>query len=378
MKTNTKNLEALALSVLLIIGIVLLSGYIPKQNVSELNSADTTLRAGKLPVYPGSQESTRYSMWSTLIGFSNKFSEAHEYVVTGTSPGNIVNWYKRQFPGFAVDNEETVNIQGKNIASLMLKKGNTTVGVVAFNQDKQTVYFVGKVINPGGQEEGTSLPHHDLAGGAEPLSRYSGSVMLSYSKDGKFPINYDIKYGTNDAYDKVNNWFKNTLKSQGWSITSQSGNTDSFQLNFKKDDDEVTINIYAPFEGTAYTSIDMSYTKRNLPDHDLIIGADPMERYPAAVMVDYNKSTMNMQGLKATEIKAEYLAPDRLDKVKQWYLDKLNAMFNGNKESGVYESDGVIDAGGKYNNKTVQIHIDFGAGKKYTDVYVDYTTTETN
>jgi len=303
-------------------------------------------------------------MWATMTGFSNQFSEFHSYVVEGASPSDVINWYKSHFSDYTVNDQGTVNVQGTTIASLTLKKGNTLVGVIAFEQDGKTVYFVGKAIMP--EEEGASLPNHDMASGEEPLQRYPGSVMLSYSKDGNFPINYEITYGTNDAYDKVADWFKRTLQSQGWKLTSQSGSSDTVELAFKKDDDKVTVFVGAPGEGTAYTEITVSYTKRRLPDHDLANGTDPLPRYPGAVMIEYHKSSMTSQGFTSTEIKAVYLAPDSFDKVRQWYLDKLNSMF-----SDVYDDGESIDAGSQSGNV---VHIDFEKHNKYTEVSVDYTT----
>lgn len=372
MKMNTKNLGILALLAVLVIAVVLISGCTQKQGTSGSSSLDIADQASQnpsggatgLPVYPGSQESGQYSMWATMTGFSNQFSEFHSYVVEGASPSDVINWYKSHFSDYTVNDQGTVNVQGTTIASLTLKKGNTLVGVIAFEQDGKTVYFVGKAIMP--EEEGASLPNHDMASGEEPLQRYPGSVMLSYSKDGNFPINYEITYGTNDAYDKVADWFKRTLQSQGWELTSQSGSSDTVELAFKKDDDKVTVFVGAPGEGTAYTEITVSYTKRRLPDHDLVNGTDPLPRYPGAVMIEYHKSSMTFQGFTSTEIKAVYLAPDSFDKVKQWYLDKLNSMF-----SDVYDDGESIDAGSQSGNV---VHIDFEKHNKYTEVSVDYTT----
>lgn len=376
MEINTKNFGMLTLLAVLMIGVVFISGCTQKQGTSDSNSGGTVGEAGGLPIYPGSQESTQYSTWATMIGFSNQYAEVHQYVVSGVSPSDVINWYKSQFPDYSVENEGSASAQGVNYAMLTLKKGNEIVGVISFEQDGQTVYFVGKVISS--EEEGTSLPNHDMASGEEPIDRYPGSLMLSYSKEGKFPIYYDIEYGTNDAYDKVGDWFKSALQSQGWTVTSQSGSTDTIELEFAKDDDEVTIYVGAPGAGTAYTTIDVSYTKRSLPYHDLVTGTDPMERYPGAVMIDYSTSTMNMQGVSGSEVKAVYLTPDNFDTVKQWYLDKLNAMFgSGQGYSGVNDYGESIEAGGIYNNKLIEVTVEFIRGKKYTQVSVDHVTTET-
>lgn len=55
----------------------------------------------------------------------------------------------------------------------------------------------------------------------------------------------------------------------------------------------------------------------------------------------------------------------------KWYLDKLNSMF-----SEVYDGGESIDAGSQSGNTMVTVHIDFEKHNKYTEVSVDYTTTE--
>jgi len=346
------------------------SSITPKET-SNANQAPPNLpeEATSLPVYPGSQESGQYNMWAMMTGFSSQFSEFHASVVEGASPSDVINWYKSQFSDYTVSDQGTANAQGTAIASLMLKKGNTGVGVMAFEQEGKTVYFVGKAIMP--EEEGASLPNYDMASGEEPLQRYPGSVMLVYTKQGDFPIDYEITYGTNDAYDKVADWFKRTLQSQGWNITYQSGSSDSVELVFKKDDDEVTVWVDAPSEGTAYTEITVSYTKSNLPDHDLANGTEPLPRYPGAVMIDYHRSSMTFQGSTSEEIKADYLAPGTFSGVKKWYRDQLNQMF-----SNVYEDEYSIESGGQIKGTMVTVRIEFTKYSKFTEVWIDYITGE--
>ena len=100
-----------------------------------------------LPVYPGSRASDEYGMWATISGFSSEFSEFHSYAVEG-SPDDVIGWYKSRFPDYTAESEETLNIQGKTVASLLLRKGNTVIGVIAFEEDGKTVYFVGKTTVP--------------------------------------------------------------------------------------------------------------------------------------------------------------------------------------------------------------------------------------
>lgn len=320
-----------------------------------------------LPVYPNSVENNQYNMLETMIGFSSQYGEVHQYVVSGTSPTDVIKWYKSKFPGYTVENEENAGVLGMNYALLTLRKGNALVGVAAFKQEGNTVYFVGKTIAP--EEQGKALPDHDMANGEEPIKRYPGSVMLSYSKEGKFPVNYHIYYGTNDRYTKVADWYKKTLQSRGWRVASQSGSSTGAEISFEKDDDEVTVIVGAPGADTAYTEITVDYTKRSLPKHDLVNGKDPLPRYPGSVMEDYHKSTMTMPGIHSTEIKAVYLTSDTFSKVKQWYLNKLKRTF-----SSVYDTGESIDAGSQSGSKMVTVHIDFEKYKRYTEVSIDYTT----
>lgn len=324
---------------------------------------------GGLPVYPNSQESSEFNMWATATGFSNQFTEFHSYVVNGVSPNKIISWYKSKFSHYTVENEINSTVQGTNVSSLTLKKDNTLVGVMALEQEGKTVYFVGQTVSQQGEVGGSSLPQNDMASGEEPIKRYPGSVILSYEKRDDFPIYYDIEYGTKDPFNKVGDWFKNTLTSQGWSIESQSGSADTIEIAFKKADDKVQIWIGAPDSERPYTSIHIAYTMRSLPDHDLATGEEPFERYPKAVMIEYNKATMTMSGANSTEIKAVYLAPDTFDKVKKWYLDLINKKF-----SVVYDQGEIIEAGSKLDNMAVEVHIEFEKHNTYTEVSVDYIT----
>ncbi|MEF3244505.1 MAG: hypothetical protein K6343_00765 [Caldisericaceae bacterium] len=360
-KVNTK---IWGLAILLVFAIVV---------VSMVGCSKPNLPGGSsgLPVYPNSQESSDFNMWATATGFSNQFTEFHSYVVSGVSPNEIVKWYKSKLSNYTVENEINSTVQGTSISSLTLKKDNTLVGVMAFEQKGKTVYFVGETVSQQGDAGGTSLPQNDTASGEEPIERYPGSVMLNYYKRGDFPILYDIDYGTKDTFDKVADWFERTLQSKGWSIDSQNSSTSDIDIDFSKADDEVDVWVGAPTSDTPYTQIHIAYTKHSLPDHDLTTGEDPIERYPKSVMIEYNKSTMTMPGANSTEIKAVYLAPDTFDKVKKWYLDLLNKNY-----SMVYDQGESIDAGSKLDNKAITVHIDFEKHNTYTEISVDYTVVE--
>jgi hypothetical protein len=356
---ETKNLGVLALLGVLIIVIAFVSGC-TQNNKEVIQNSDTGVTTN-LQAYPGSQESREYNMWATITGFSSQFSEFHSYTIDGISPTEIINWYKSKYADYSVVDEGTTNNNGTTIATLTLKKGDTMIGIMAFEQEGKTVYFIGKATAP--EEEGASLPNHDMASGEEPLQRYPNSVMIEYTKEGKFPIDYEITYGTNDEFNKVINWFKETMQSNGWEITYQSGSSDTEEMVFEKGDDEVTVWIGAPNEDTTYTEITISYTRRSLPTHDIASGEVPIPRYPNSVMIDYHKSSMTFEGYSSIEIKAVYLTPDSFDKVKQWYLEKLGDMFPGIEDSG--ES---VDAG----STTTTVHIDFEKHNSYTEVSIDY------
>lgn len=358
-KFNTKILGLVLLLVLLM--VVVLTVGCSKPNPSQ----------GSLPVYPNSQESSEFNMWATTTGFSNRFTELHSYVVNGASPNEIISWYKSKLSDYTVEDETNLTVQGTSISSLTLKKDNTLVGVMALEQKGKTVYFVGKTVSQQGEVGGANLPNNDLASGEEPIQRYPGSKMLGYEKKGDFPTRYEIEYGTKDAFNKVADWYKNTLTSQGWSIDSQSASVDNIDIVFKKADDEVNIWVGAPSSGTPYTEINVAYTRWGLPDHDLTTGEEPLERYPNSVMIEYNKSTLTMQGVDSTEIKAVYLTKDTLDTVKKWYLDMLKKKF-----TMVYDRGESIDAGSNLNNMLVQVQIDFEKYTTYTKISVNYTVAK--
>jgi len=324
------------------------------------------METGGLPVIPGSKISNNGS-WATITGFSNQFAEFRSYVVD-KSPDDVINWYKSQFPDYSVENEGIVEMQGKTVASIMLRKGNTVVGVMAFEEGGNTIYFVGKTTVP--EDEGASLPTRDMVFGEEPLERYPGSIMLEYSKEGEFPISYDISYGTKDPYDKVADWYRRTLQSQGWELTYQGADADTIQLDFRKDDDTVTLWI-GDRVGVAYTVIEVMYTMERIPEHDLVEGEDPLPRYPGAVMVGYNESSATAQGMGMSGVRAVYLVPDNLENVREWYLNMLRERF-----SYVSHDRGSINAGDNTGGDIIAVQVDLIGQKKYTQVTVEYMTTK--
>lgn len=322
---------------------------------------------GKLPVYPHSVENNQYNMLAAMTGFSEQFGEVHSYSVQGVPPANIIKWYKAKFPDYFVENEGNANVPGMNVTSLLLKKGKTLVGVSAIGQAGNTIYFVGKTVIP--EETGETLPNSDATDKKAPIQRYPHSVMISYdlrkNQEDHFSMVYDIDYGTKDPYKKVANWFKKNLESNGWKLTSDSYEVGSISLDFKKNDDTVTIIISAPNESTAYTDIAVDYTMSRLPEHDLASGTDLIKRYPESKLVYYHKSTTTMPGISLSNIKADYLAPGTLDNVKQWYAKMLKPGF-----AYVHEDESSIEAGRK--NGTV-LKIEFIKYVKFTRVLIDYT-----
>lgn len=320
-----------------------------------------------LPIYPGSTEDNEYNMFAAMSGFSNQFEEFKSYSVNNRSPKEIIKWYKSKLSNYSIVNEENANIPGMDISSLILKKGKKLIGITAIKQGENTIYFLGETVAL--EESGNILPTSDITHEKEPLPRYPESIMLSYNiqKDEEEPFLkiYDIEYGTKDSYEKVAKWYKRSLESNGWRLISQSYDRDIINFKFKKEDDTVTITIYAPNESNAYTEIDVYYKMAIFPRHDLVNGKDFLKRYPDSKLVSYKKSTFSMNGVNLINIKAIYLAPSTLENVKKWYAKMLKPNF-----AYVYENSYSIEAGKKDGT---MLKIAFKKYVNFTEVSLDYT-----
>lgn len=223
----------------------------------------------------------------------------------------------------------------------------------------------------------STLPEHDLINRKDPIQRYPGSVIVNYKKEDNtnkdYTIIYKIGYGVKDPYDKVADWYKNTLAKQGWKNITDDRNSDNTILTiFKKNDDIIKIYTAKPFAGKLYTSINLIYTKIVFPDHDLARGKEPLQRYPGSIMVEHHKSSLTSQTYDFTEIKVKYLTKDTFDNVKSWYLSLFRSVY------GVAYDNGVsIESGARYDNDSHEIYVlvDFEDHKKYTLIHIDYVDT---
>lgn len=332
---------------------------------------------GGLVVYPGSVETNNLGMWASLTGFSNRFSEFKAYLVKGVAPSEIIDWYRSEFSDYGVEENTSIIIQGVEISTLILSKNDSFVGVVVLKQGSDSLYFVGKAKRSElvGEVSGESLPSEDLISGDEPLNRYPGSIMLTYSKEGDFPVYYLIEYGSEDSYEVVVNWWRSELTSQGWSVTSQSVSSTSAELSFEKDDDEVVIIVSAPSNSKDYTSISVSYTDMSMPSEDLVDGVDPVERYPGSVMVDYSKSSAGFLGTNSENVVAVYLVPAGLNAVKQWYLEKGGSLV-GNSQYVSDEGDSIMISG-MVDDRVVSLRVSFEEHVKYVKTSVEYSSVVT-
>lgn len=344
--------------------IVFISGCTQSQNTVNSGSIDTEEVSG-LPVYPGSQESTQYQMLIKMMGFSEQFSEIHGYVLDGVSPDDIINWYKSKLSDYEIKDQKTVSVQGVTYILLELRKENTLIGVLAFEQNGKVVYFIGRVIIP---EESTSLPEHDTATGEEPVERYPGSVMLSYEKSGKpTDLWIYIDYGTKDDAETVSEWYEQYLKNNGWRVTSKSSGTAGYYEDFKKDGESLSISIYKKTETIPYIEISLTYHKVGIPEEDLVSGYEPIPRYPDSIMVEYTNMSYN----NVININIRYETRDSLEDVKNWYVSTLSDQ--GWTVGGINLSPGMVEIGFiKDGTTTLQITIERD-GNNITSIDVLYT-----
>lgn len=378
MRYVSKTMQIIVFLLFLIVNLFLL-WCTKKSNISlneKNNSEQNTInQSNNLPVYPWSKKLLNYSIFENIIPQSDNFQEVHYYTVEWATPTEITNWYGSKFSGYKIENNTSLNIAlpWKKIVSLKFKKWNTLIWIIACSEWNQTIYVLWKKTI-----KWEALINKDKVNWEEPIQRYPNSFMLSYSKEWTFPTYYKIDYWTNDNYEKVSKWFKEKIKSIWW-ILKKKDNTsfDTIELEFKKDDDYITIYISKPTDYRSYTLISLNYRQYKIPDNDLKKWKDPIQRYPNSIMIDYEKSTMQIWWINTIEIKAGYISKDSFDKVKQWYIKKFNSMFwnSNNLLWWVYDNWESIDAWWKYNNKTIQVHVDFEKGKKYTKIYLDYTQT---
>lgn len=174
------------------------------------------------------------------------------YVDYGTNDdaGTVANWYKEQLQTNSWNlDEESSDESGY---SLSFSKGAENLEISIFKPSETTAYTEIDIFY---KKEG--LPDTDQITGFEPVSRYPGSVMLSYqnmSYSGFTSIS--ITYGTTAGVNEVVSWYTSNMPSEGWTVVSTSGASDDKTMLFSKGSSTLTIEVK---QKTAYTEIDVTY-----------------------------------------------------------------------------------------------------------------------
>ena len=336
-----------------------------------------------IPVYPGSEHSTMQTVYAQLMGVpSGGGITVNAYHVKGVSAGDVLNWYKQQLSSYQLvkggSGLATVSIPGGGEAQygvVMFKNGDQGIGIWAMSGSKMdgTTYYV--VTGPAsamfGEETGgaSQLPSSDKVSGEEPVSRYPGSVMLSYSNESGYPTHISIEYGTNEGMAKVFDWYKNYLSSNGWNITSQSQDTETATIECHSGPKDLTVTIYAADSENGYTTVDIDLDDYTLPSHDIVTGEDPIQRYPGSIMMEYQSNSQ--MGVKMAEV--EYQTSDDLNTVVNWYKSHLPGMgFEINNQEQTDVSEVTITATKTSGSTQDQVTLDISKGT-YTTIHLSYT-----
>lgn len=290
------------------------------------------------PVYGGSREHFLASYYYHALSIPSDGVIVKVYFVEGASAGEILNWYKSDMAGYEIVEEygiATISTPEGSVewGAIIFKKGSDGVGVWALSgtptkvDGKQgAIYCVvtGKIerltgVRPTPTPSG--LPSSDQVSGEEPIQRYPGSVMLSYSKTEGFPTIILIDYGTTANIKTVAEWYKSELQLNGWTIKEERGTPEEISLHLVKAQEEVGVIIYAPTSERGYTLISIHYGSYKLPSKDIVTGEEPIERYPGSVMLKH--SSMIVGGMKMITI--TYGTYNSVNDVASWYRDYLTA-----------------------------------------------------
>jgi len=368
-----KELKVFATLILFLTGAILLSGCI-SNNLNQEEGQTT------LDIYPGSETYDFPALYYSIMNIPESGVTIKAYKVSNTNVQDILAWYENKMNSTGWEFQEKIPVTTLTMTSgslsfggVVYKKENTGKGIWAWQQSSDNANEVFYVIATGPwskfSSEAEQLPSSDQAQGEEPISRYPGSVLISY--DSRYEGNkqiISINYGTNDEASKVVSWYKQQLQNTGWTLDEESSDETSYSLSFSRNAESVDISILKPSETTAYTEIDIYYTNEQLPSQDLVTGEEPMERYPGAVMLDHQITTY--QNIKVIEI--YYGTNNEVDSVLTWYENYFtsNGWQIANKETSQSEATLVATNG---NSISAEIEITSGA---YTTIHITYTEIE--
>lgn len=291
-----------------------------------------------VPVYSGSREHFLASYYYQALSIPSDGVIVKVYFVEGAAADEILNWYRSNLAGYEVVGEYgivTISTPEGPVkwGAIIFKKGSDGVGIWALSgtptkvDGKQgAIYCVvtGNIERLTGEKPISTpsrLPSSDQVSGEEPITRYPGSVMLSYSKTEGFPTTIFIDYGTTANINTVAEWYKNELQLKGWTIKDERETTEEISLNFLKARVELEIIIVAPTSERGYTLISINYYSYKLPSNDIVTGEEPIGRYPGSVMLTH--SLMIVSGVKMITI--TYGTYDSVNDVASWYRNYLTA-----------------------------------------------------
>ncbi len=100
------------------------------------------------------------------------------------------------------------------------------------------------------------LPSEDLVSGEEPMERYPGSVMMSYSISSMGGVQgVTITYGSEDDGNSIFQWYANKLSSEGWDVLTGTS-PGQYTVVATKGGDTVHLEI---IEEEAFTEITLYY-----------------------------------------------------------------------------------------------------------------------
>jgi len=338
-----------------------------------------------VPTYEGSKVYSAPTFYYQLMGIPTEGVTVKVYYVENGKVKDILNWYKEKLSDYEIVQDmaiATINTPQGSVewGGVLFKKGGEAIGIWAISGTpveggKGTVYYFVKGpadkltgedlgSEPAGEKE--QLPPSDQASGEEPLKRYPGSVMLSYYKDTSDPlaVRISIDYGTNDDAAKVARWYKKELVGEGWKLESESSDDSGHSLAFSRGSEYLELYVMKPTETTAYTEIDLSYSKKGLPSKDVVQGEEPLKRYPGSIMLEHTVTTYG--GAKMVAI--TYGTNDDPEKVFQWYGGELK---NSGWQVMSSSSSGTFAIFGNKEKAAIQLEIKKGA---YTEINVVYTT----
>ncbi len=291
-----------------------------------------------LPLYGGSKEYSLAVYYYQALSIPSDEVVVRVYFVEGAVAKEILNWYKNNLAGYDIVGEYgivTISTPEGSVewGAIIFKRGNDGVGIWALSgtptkvDGKQGAIYcvvtgnIERLIGEKPTSTPSGLPSSDQVTGEEPIKRYPGSVMLSYSKTEGFPTMILIDYGTMDNINKVAEWYKEELQLKGWTVKDESKTPEKISLHLIKGQEEVGVIIYAPTSEIGYTVISIHYGSYKLPSVDIVTGEEPIERYPGSVMLKH--SSMIIGGMKMITI--TYGTYDSVNDIASWYRNSLTA-----------------------------------------------------